>query len=220
MTSSTRSAAARVAVAALLVVAGVGGVVAPATAGSAGVSQSGETESDERAESGAQNESNSATTIEAQIDREGIVTVVSKRYNASSQTFYLTVRNDGREDATLHLSEVVESDPSSSGGSDTFALDNFEIESGETVTVSLRLFGSSSPPGVMVTTDRSLEQGRGEVLWAETDSGGGLLEGRATWADVWVGVGFSILVSAVVVVFGVWYVVARESNDIQEVPVK
>ena len=174
-----------------------------------------ETPDDESAEGGAGGaQTNSSSEVVAEVDDQ--LRVSSYRYNASSETFVVSLENHGEEESSVTITEWMSEDASATG---RFGIELVTVPAGETITAKIDLRTGRDPPAVMLVTSRSAEKGHGTFLEADETESGGLFSGVPTWTDVWVGVGVAILFMAVVVVLGVWYVVARESNDVAEVNV-
>lgn len=207
---------AAVAVVAVVVLAGAAGPTAAVDDGrpqATEANNSTATGGGEQAASGAQNDSSSE--VVAQVDEQ--IRVQDYRFNNSSSEFVVVLENTGKTPTDVTLTEAI--DPEG-GGAASFGVEVVTVDAGETVTVRVDIHGETMEPGVMIVTPASVNQGTGTYLEVELEeSGGGLLKGGATWGDVWAGILFAIAASCVVTALGVWYVVARESNEIEEVPV-
>jgi archaellum component FlaF (FlaF/FlaG flagellin family) len=140
--------------------------------------------------------------------------ITAYRYNASTKTMFVTLENTGTGTSSVTLTEAIEAGDDS-GGSSSFGIKTIDVESGETVTVSLKLRTDASTPGVMVTTERSVEQGKGQVVWADQQEQN-LIKGEATWADDRSGVGAGIGGTVVIGLAAAWHVVAQRNKDYEE----
>ena len=148
-------------------------------------------------------------SVVAQVDSR--VRVNSYHYNATKGAMIVTVSNTGERYSTLTITEVVNT---KDGGSSTFGIEQFQLASGETVTVEVSAERIDGKAGVMVTTEESISEGKGTLLNEQRDLS--LLQGGATWTDVRSGVLAAILASSLFVLLGAWYYLARSHLGVEE----
>lgn len=149
--------------------------------------------------------------VVARVDSSIIVT--DYRYNASTETFYVTLHNEGEDDVDVTITEQVER---SKAGATTFGITVVDVDEGETVTASLSARRFDGTAGVTILTPEAVEQKTAIMLQESNQKDGRLIKGDATGGDVRAG-GFFAGVGAVVLVFlGAWQYVANENQGRQE----
>jgi hypothetical protein len=209
--------AAFLALLALLVATTLVGAAAGATAGIDAAPQA----SNQSADSGSTststetaNATDTASGIIANVD--GRVYVVGKRYNATTETFWVRAKNTGPTEATLTMTEAI--DPSESKQSSrSFGIIRLTIDSGERTWVRVDARRVGRYAAVTVVTTRSIAQGNGAFIREDRDDDGGLLDGEATGGQVRsAGLG-TLAFSVVMVVLGAWHWLAKSSNDVEDV---
>lgn len=139
------------------------------------------------------------TTVERQVDED--VRVTAYRYDLDEETMSITIENTGTADAYVTMTEAIGKQQARQGDG-TFGIETLRLREGETVTAQISV-SRDGLRAVMVTTDRSVEQGRGTFLAA--DSGGSLYSGEPTWMDVRVAVVSMIVIVAIVLAISIWH---------------
>jgi archaellum component FlaG (FlaF/FlaG flagellin family) len=204
MTSSTTSRS--LLVAALLValaVAAVGAATSTAAAQSANNSTTTSTASP-----------STDSSVIANVD--GRVHIVGKRFNATSQTFWVRIKNTGEIGATVTITEAI--DPSESEQSArSFGITRLTVDAGERTWVATDARRVGRYAAVTVVTERSISQGRGSFIREDRDDDGGLLDGQATGGQVRAAGLGTLAVSLVMVILGAWHWLAKSSDDVEDV---
>ena len=157
-------------------------------------------------------EDDEPTSVVEQVDED--VRVLDYHYNDSEETFYVVLENTGFTGSTVTITETVDS---SEDGSGTFGVRRVNLDAGETIEVQVDAERTRGSVGVMITTEKSLDNGEGVYLQDDEGLSIGLFSGAASWIDVRVATGAGIAGSVVTVVLGAWYVVAARDTEIAEV---
>jgi len=153
-----------------------------------------------------------STEVVRQVDED--VRVLSYRYDAEAETFFVTLENTGDYSSRVTITEVLTQDRAQGDGS--FGISVLNVAPGETVTakVSVKRVGLDA---VMILTEKSIESGQGTFLAA--DSGGPLFQGDATWGDVRAGVFAAMIAVGSILFLGGWQYVATKNTDVEDVEV-
>jgi len=153
-----------------------------------------------------------ATTVVAQVDDRLRVTDYS--YSEESELFSVTLENTAdRYGSTVTVTEAIEAEGSGAG---TFGIERVDLSPGETITVEVSV-SADGLRGVMITSERSIENGQGTYLSAESDGGGELIKGGATGADVRSSGVFALIGSCLFALFGAWLYVSVRNEEVREV---
>lgn len=147
-------------------------------------------------------------SVVAQVDSTVVVT--SYRYNASSETFFVTLRNDGDDDKSVTITEIINRD---SKGSRKFGISVVEVEPDETVTAEVSASRVDGAAGVMVLTTEAIETGAGVYLQESKQTDHRLIRGEASGAHVRAGIAFSGVGTIVLVLLGAWQYVATANSE-------
>lgn len=154
--------------------------------------------------------SENATTVVEQVDDR--LRILAYSYHEEQSVFLITLENTAQVGtASVTITEAISRQAADAG---RFGIKSFEVAPGEKLEIRLTVY-TDNPLGVMVTTSRSVEEGHGSFLPVE--SGGSLIKGDATWADVRAGVLASILLSLGVLVVAAWHVYASSNDDVEQV---
>lgn len=151
-------------------------------------------------------------SVLAQIDED--VRVTSARYDATNETFFVTVVNKGDRRARLRMTEMVDV---TQDRQEPIGIRKLSMRGGEEVVVEIDARMTSGSAGIMVYTEQSVEQGRAEPI--QYHSGWSLVDGPATWSDVTVGVAVALAMGVVGLLLGVWEIVARKNRDVTKIPI-
>jgi len=170
-----------------------------------------ETETETGGETASENSSESddnASSVVAQVDRR--IRVIDYRYNASRETFYVTLENIGDRDSELTITEVIGREEAGAG---SFGIKRQEIRAGETVEIQVSAKRYSGAAAVMVTTALSIERGTGTYLQEDDRERYRAIKGEPSGAHVRSGALFGGIGSIIVMILGAWQYVAGKHDD-------
>ena len=152
-----------------------------------------------------------SSEIVTEVDRQIRVTNYSYSEDEEIMTIELQHVDPGGSTARLTITELIES----SGGSGTFGVEQLRLRPGETARVDVDVKMRSGTAGVMIVTQRSLQNGNGAFVTTGSDLQ--LFNGPATWQDVRVGVLVGVVFTMLGTLLVSWRVVARKDSSYQEV---
>jgi len=217
MTSSRTRATLTIALLALTLATLLVGAAAGATAGIDAAPQAGNQSTDAGSTTSTSTATANATDTSGIIANvDGRVYVVEKRYNATTETFWVRIRNTGPTEATVTVTEAI--DPSESKQSSrSFGIIRLTVDSEERTWLRVDARRVGRYAGVTVTTTRGIAKGEGAFIREDRGDDGGLLDGEATGGQVRsAGLG-TLAFSVVMVVLGAWHWLAKSSNDVEDV---
>ena len=155
--------------------------------------------------------SEQSSEVVTEVDRQVRVTNYSYSEEDEIMAVELEHVDPGGSTARLTLTELIEG----SSGSGTFGVEQLRLRPGETATVEVDVRMRSGTAGVMIVTQRSLQNGNGAFVTTGSDLQ--LFEGPASWQDVRVGVLVGVGVTMLGTLLVSWRVVARKDSSYQEV---
>lgn len=152
---------------------------------------------------------NESTVVE-RVDED--LYVESYRYNATSQTFYVTLVNDGDRDSNgVTLTESISREDA---GERKFGIAVVDVDAGETVTTSLSAQRVDGAAAVMILSEKAIESGEGTYLQESRQTDNRLIKGGAEGSHVRAGGLFGFSGTLIFVVLGAWQYVASKNNDV------
>lgn len=180
--------------------------------------EGGETSSSENATQTPESSSDGAeggeTTVVRDVDDS--IRVTAYRYDEANQTMLVTLQNRGDVRSTVTLTEAIEA--GGDGGSSTFGIERVRVGGGERVQVAVDVRrNSNGEAGVMITTQQSIQQGQGTVLWDVDRSGVSLLDGEPAWGTVWFGIVAGLVLVGLIMILAAWQFVATKHDDVDDV---
>jgi hypothetical protein len=178
-----------------------------AVAGSAAVS-SVAAQSETTTAANATDDDNDSRQVVAQIDDNIVVT--NYRYNASTETFYVTLQNRGDKDVSVTISETIDREKA---GSQTVGIEVVEVGGGETVEASVDAQRVDGAAGVLILTDAAVENGNVEYLQESQETYHRLIKGDPNGGHVRSAAGFTGFGTLLWVLLGAWQYVATANSE-------
>ena len=126
-------------------------------------------------------------------------------------TFWLTLENTGDRSTKVTVTEAISGDRVGSG---RFGIEQLRIGSGEQVRVEVSIDPSEDTKGVMITTPKSVNQGRGTFL--QIDDSPTLFDFGASWNTVRVAYLAGVLCVLAAILGGAWWLVSARREDVDE----
>ncbi len=164
---------------------------------------------DAQPNSSANGSDSGSSSVVAQVDSTVVVT--SYRYNASSETFFVTLRNDEQADEkSVTITEIIDRD---AAGSRKFGISVVEVDGGETVTAEVSAARVDGAAGVMVLTNEAIETGAGVYLQESKQTDRRLIKGDPQGSHVRSGILASGFGSLMLVLMGAWQYVATSNSE-------
>lgn len=152
------------------------------------------------------------STVVEEVDEDIRVTAYS--YDEVNETMSITFENRGDDRSQVTITEAISSDQAGAG---TFGIERVRIGGGSTVTAEIDVRRSDGSAGVMITSTKSLEQGRGVYLQDVEEVS--LITGSPAWGFVWLGMLVALFVVGVVLILAAWQHVATIHDDVEDVDV-
>lgn len=149
--------------------------------------------------------------VVAQVDDSVVVT--SYRYNASSETFYVTLENRGGSATDVTITEIINRDEA---GDRRFGVEVVSVDGGETVEAAVSASRVDGAAGVMVLTSEAVETGSGVYLQESSQTDNRLIKGDPDGSHVRSAAASTGLGTAVLMFLGAWQYVATRNRDVQE----
>lgn len=154
---------------------------------------------------------NNTKQVAERIDED--VAVVSYRYNATSETFYVTLENDGEDDSTVTITESISREDA---GERRFGIEVVDVEVGETVEVGVSAKRVEGAAAVMILTEKAIESGSGVYLQESKKTDTRLIKGDPTGGQVRSAALFSGFGVVLLTTLGSWQYVATKNSGSQE----
>lgn len=150
-------------------------------------------------------------TVEAEVDED--LRVTQYGYDGGNATFWVTLSHVGERSTKVTITEAISSDQSGAG---RFGIEQLRVQPGETVTVHVSINPNAETKGVMITTPKSVAQGRGTYLQLD-DGSGNMFDFAADWTIVRVTWIFGVAAAIGAIVGGAWWLVSSRHEDVEDV---
>lgn len=149
-----------------------------------------------------------ARDVVEQVDSNVVVTGYS--YNATTETFYVTLENRGDSDVDVTLTEIIDREAE---GARRFGITVVEVEDGETVRASVDAQRVDGAAGVMVLTPEAIETGSGVYLQERQTTDNRLIKGDPKGSHVRSSVIFTGWGTLFWILLGAWQYVATANSE-------
>lgn len=149
------------------------------------------------------------TDVVADVDED--VRVLDYGLEDGGATFWLELENRGDRSSKVTVTEAISGDATGAG---RFGIEQVRVGSDEQVRVAVSINPDADTKGVMITTSKSVAEGRGTYL--QIDDSPQMFDFGASWNTVRVAYLAGVIVVLCAIIGGAWWLVSARREDVED----